>query len=235
MAIKMWSPGTFTTASTATTYYGEYGRGHQEVKPKPVIDYQEQRDKAITLLDKIHHLLDKRAIIAGGAPRNWVLNMPARDVDIYIPFHAHSPDFMIEMFCKLVGVKSSDLTNKGRSSGKNVTGGLFPIDIREVFCFVKDEIEYDVIFYKPKELNTSLEVINSFDVDLCKVYIDHRGRIVVTEDFERDITNGTITCHVDASDREALNAFNKIRLPKLKAIFPDYKLVGSMRNKGEVI
>jgi hypothetical protein len=152
------------------------------------------------------------AIIAGGAPRQWYFNKPARDVDIFV----HGC-YVSNLFGSLK-IGDDEISICG-SSGANSIQKI----VKGIHKFTYKDVDFDLVeMQNPVNPNS---VFNTFDFGICKIAWLSDKSTVTDPDFDLDVANKTLTLRL-----EKLLAYRKPtsvaqRFKKMKALFPDYEVV----------
>ena len=154
------------------------------------MNIEQQKQAAKNVLDKIK-ALDSRAIIAGGAARDWYFNNLANDIDIFY-FHEEGKYCLdnirreTAILKALLGVSSIDVV--GLNSGKKKESDQHPEDdfnnylknpdIVNVFECVIDDVKFQFIQIKKQNVNVS-----TFAYNMCQAWSDGE-RITTTRLFD---------------------------------------------------
>ena len=154
------------------------------------MNIEQQKQTAKKVLSKIK-ALDSRAIIAGGAARDWYFNNLANDIDIFY-FHEEGKYCLdnirreTAILKSLLGVSSIDVI--GFNSGKKRESDQHPEDdfnnylknpsIVNVFECVIDGVKFQFIQLKKQNVNVS-----TFAYNMCQAWSDGE-RIKTTELFD---------------------------------------------------
>lgn len=128
------------------------------------------------ILDKLR-LIDSTAVIAGGAPRDWYMNKPATDIDIFYHFHGdiyHAKDLAAnlnilktvfpEMKLKILGVSADYRNLKDVEDHANY---MLNPNIRHVFEFNYRGQVFQLIDKVDKTLP-----IETFAYNVCQAWSD---------------------------------------------------------------
>lgn len=143
------------------------------------MNIEQQKQTAKKVLSKIKSL-DSRAIIAGGAARDWYFNNLANDIDIFY-FHEEGKYCLdnirreTAILKSLLGVSNIDVV--GFNSGKKKESDQYPEDdfnnylknpdIVNVFECVIDEVKFQFIQLKKQNVNVS-----TFAYSMCQAWSD---------------------------------------------------------------
>lgn len=154
------------------------------------MNIEQQRQTAKKVLSKIK-ALDSRAIIAGGAARDWYFNNLANDIDIFY-FHEEGKYCLdnirreTAILKALLDVSSIDVI--GFNSGKKKESDQHPEDdfnnylknpsIVNVFECVIDGVKFQFIQLKKQNVNVS-----TFAYNMCQAWSDGE-RITTTKLFD---------------------------------------------------
>lgn len=154
------------------------------------MNIEQQKQTAKKVLSKIK-ALDSRAIIAGGAARDWYFNNLANDIDIFY-FHEEGKYCLdnirreTAILKALLGVRDIDVV--GFNSGKKKESDQHPEDdfnnylknpsIVNVFECVIDGVKFQFIQLKKQNVNVS-----TFAYNMCQAWSDGE-RIKTTELFD---------------------------------------------------
>lgn len=154
------------------------------------MNIEQQKQTAKKVLSKIK-ALDSRAIIAGGAARDWYFNNVANDIDIFY-FHEEGKYCLdnirreTAILKSLLGVESIKVL--GFNSGGGNSYNNLPEDdfnnylknpnIVNVFECVIDEVKFQFIQLKKQNVNVS-----TFAYNMCQAWSDGE-RITTTKLFD---------------------------------------------------
>lgn len=154
------------------------------------MNIEQQKQTAKKVLSKIK-ALDSRAIIAGGAARDWYFNNLANDIDIFY-FHEEGKYCLdnirreTAILKSLLGVSNIDVV--GFNSGKKRESDQYPEDdfnnylknpdIVNVFECVIEGVKFQFIQLKKQNVNVS-----TFAYNMCQAWSDGE-RIKTTKLFD---------------------------------------------------
>jgi len=177
----------------------------------------------------------RKALIRGGAPRNWYHNREANDLDIFVEVHKGfaSREYW-EMKVKLAldelykkfdkpdgewaGVDSSRLVRLGDSYRTDVHdiysgGDANIVSVLEGNFEGKQKVQF--VIYNTEDQYRSLE--DHFPTDFSKISFNYNGDIIASAEFLNCVRNRAIMYdRYDISDEY---------LARLHAHYPDYALV----------
>lgn len=161
------------------------------------------------------------AIVAGGAPRDWIMGKEASDIDVFVNIN---PKLTVEQTLSVlesVGFNSVILTEHKDDDFLNY---LKNPNIINVYSYMLDGIKVQII-----NLNTSsFKIVDTFAFNICKVWYKN-NKIVTTPDFNWAVTEKTII------KQGELYACSEKYKQKIKDKFPDFKYyeseVAYMREK----
>jgi len=190
-----------------------------------------------SVLHTIKKHMDPEAIIAGGAPRNWVDNVPANDIDLYCRSLHPTTGKIIEQLREILSLDvGSDLeVIFSDDSGEYVDLG-FPIrDILEINIsgvlfqiIVVDQPTLEAIdvgdfFSSFKDI-----IIQHMDIGLNKIYVDWKQdsdyRIQSTKHHEFDRVNKTLTLFPEIMTDQQLRHCMEKHLPKMIEYYSRYRI-----------
>lgn len=198
------------------------------------MNIEQQKQTAKKVLSKIK-ALDSRAIIAGGAARDWYFNNLANDIDIFY-FHEEGKYCLdnirreTAILKALLGVSSIDVV--GFNSGKKKESDQHPEDdfnnylknpsIVNVFECVIDGVKFQFIQLKKQNVNVS-----TFAYNMCQAWSDGE-RITTTKLFDLGVKKELLI--------ETGNLYSNTEKFKQKMVdkFPSYdyvSLLGFTGNK----
>lgn len=180
------------------------------------------------VLIKLKMNIDEDAIVAGGAPRNWMLGLPANDIDLYLRSHVNNTTVRTKhqlenaLGCELEFTKSHEVSN--------YKFGM-DIEIVRLVSFYYQEVLFQVIVCNPNReyKNFKMDIVNHMDIGINRVWIDwynkHDVQIKRTSEFDKDIANKALTLYPGCMTETQLSHCMKNHLPKMQKYFPNYRLV----------
>lgn len=162
------------------------------------------------------------ALIAGGAPRDWIAGRVAHDIDIFL-WDDNENTGSLDKIINLLGCDEEDLVDKSSAPRGEYTNNC----ITEVW-----ELEYkdqliQWIFIAMNKGFRSLEefVCETFDIDICKCFFNHSGEIILTDEAKADFDNKTLTIDLENCRRyDRISALPR-RSKKIQQYFPDHRIV----------
>ena len=188
---------------------------------------EHQKNVAREVLVKVKNLIDSGAIIAGGAPRNWVMGKEANDIDLYLRSYCNTSYRVKRQLEKALGVESLEYTQDYNSGSYAGIGG---IEIVKLISFNYRGVLFQMIYCNPAKSYRDFgsEVVNHMDVGLsrisCDWYSNHDTNIDKTSEFLKDLESKTLTLYSDCMTASQLEHCLKNHLPKMVRYFPDYEL-----------
>ena len=140
------------------------------------MNIEQQKRIAKEVLDKVK-VLDDRAIIAGGAPRDWYFNNLANDIDIF--YYHEDGDWGLDNIRRqvgllkvLLGVENIDVIGFNSALGKDkaepkddFNNYLKNPDIVNVFECVIEGVKFQFIQLKKRNVN-----VNKFAYNMCQAW-----------------------------------------------------------------
>lgn len=120
-----------------------------------------QKHLADTMLKSIE-VLDPKAIIAGGAPRDWCMGKTANDIDIYF----YSPSTRYEMKAQLNAVLGIQVKELG---GEELDGMYATMEgLKAVYEFIDKGQVYQLM--QMGEVVSTFNVVDQFSTSICKTW-----------------------------------------------------------------
>lgn len=178
------------------------------------MNIQEQKDISKKLLIKLS-ILDPCVVIAGGAPRDWVLGREANDLDVYLSYH---PKLTLgsnkESIARALGIDSDDIKTLGVQFDENVdrqTEYVVNPDVRSVY-----EFEYIGMKVQVINMHTEFVDVTEFCFSICQAWTKDCERIHVTPDFQYSVDHKIVfkTGHFYSQKGAYID--------KMKNRFPEY-------------
>jgi hypothetical protein len=168
-----------------------------------------QQNIANELIQKLE-IVDPDCILAGGAPRNWFLGKPAKDLDFYI--HTTLPIAKLKVVWDRLGFKL--IARMVFNTEALQSYGIIP-SLRHVY-----ELEYKGI---PVQIMCMCDptfdcVVDYFGVSICKLWWKSKERgVMVTPEALISVSEQTLFVNDDYSAKE-------IHVTKMVGYFPNYKI-----------
>lgn len=180
-----------------------------------------QHQKKVTkdVLKVINNNLDDLAKVAGGAPRDWVLGNPARDVDLYLRMN-FSTQGKCKYVLKSILSENLDVEVKEVMITDVSQYGLGDI-IHYILTFNIDGINFQFLVSADKSDNYITNTLERFSCNLSKITFNCHGIINKTKEFNKDIEQGTITFTVEKLSEKQKELFWSRYLPKMVKRFRD--------------
>ena len=197
---------------------------------------EHQKVVAKSVLKKLQ-TLDLYAVLAGGACRDWLLDIEATDLDFYLYYNPNYPASALKgVLGGLFG--DIDITeierkpnewydnldeDKRKSFEKEVLSKhgfryTSDISISNVFEFTIDGVKCQVIF--KNDLVYPENLIGNFCFDICQAYTLNIDEIKTTPEFDKAIENKVI--QITGKFYSQKDTYIK----KIKSKFPDYLHIG---------
>lgn len=177
-----------------------------------------QIEVAEKILDAIF-LIDAHAIVAGGAPRDWLLGKEAADIDVFL-YATGTTYFLEQKFIKA----GFDITRTNEGNGLPEHYKLNP-QLRAVFdCVYKGQNVQFLLMNEP----TFYSVINHFPLSICKAWYKN-GKIHMHKDFKRSVAHKVIV------KTNTIYADENKYLQKVLAKFPDFKYYKSWESVAKTL
>ena len=162
----------------------------------------QEQDLADTVLEALGEVLIS-PIIAGGAPRDWLLQGRCKDIDIFVD-SSTNPELVLETikdlgYSSIRYVKSSDLTEDYRSP-----------DITSVLFFTFQRLPFQIIFCT----GSPEQCVNNFPLSLSKIIYKDNMIIPFINDYFKLLSEATVSLSSDI--KESYLERIKQKYPKLK-------------------
>lgn len=151
---------------------------------------------------------DPSCIVAGGAPRDWMLGNLATDIDLFFFYRENSTAWEARKLLeralgKSVSLKSADKITENYTTNPN---------LKRVWETVVDGINVQLI-----EMSVpTWKVVDAFPLTICKVWYKN-GRITTTKEFDKSVKGSYII------KTDKMYANESRYLQKILAKFPDFK------------
>ena len=169
------------------------------------MDVAGQKEEATELLSKLR-LVDPFAMIAGGAPRDWYFNTPAKDLDVYMRLPNHNTIGLVTSLAVMVGITDFSPIDKIKES----TYAELP-NLKWVFEGRYNGIKVNLMVM---EKGVQEEIIKDFDVAICRAWFDGKD-CHYHEEFEFCIKTRVCLVHENYTGKEA-------HLRKMAKRFPQF-------------
>lgn len=174
-----------------------------------IFDAQEQIKVQMAIADGLLHKLeaiDPFCILAGGAPRDWWLGKPARDLDFY--FHSNNPLKSVNLQLSRAGIEV--VGGRHINSKENLYKTL-PTLSRIIYCIAEgSDIQIQLMQLSKKTFG----VIDEFACGVSKVWYK-AGRIVPSQDFLLGHKTKSIVLNNGYEEDD-------FYIKKIKHYFPEY-------------
>lgn len=191
---------------------------------------QHQQRLCAEILKKLE-VIDPMPIAAGGAPRNWFYEKPARDIDIYFKsFYDRPKDIQKQLIA--IGINASLLGGKDYESYIDNK----ELKLKAVFQFNYFGQEFQLMCTKKRDASEfydghdhMLFISETFDCDSCKAYTYLSGNKMFfdyDQSFYKDHINNVLTFKSDYEKHSFLADHRKYqnRILKMKKYFPDRRV-----------
>lgn len=165
-------------------------------------------------LNDVLESLPFEAILAGGCVRDTVLGKDIKDYDVYAWDTYETRIKLYEAYPNHIDVTENDEHAYEAGNFSVVNTQAVAIDGNPIQVMLLDKVEIG-------DCATLQEYVEKhFDFGICKATYHKLGGLHLTEAFNKDVANKTITYY--ESD---LNWYNPDRAERMLAKFPDYELV----------
>lgn len=169
---------------------------------------KQQKKIADTILHKLE-IIDPHCILAGGAPRDWLLGKPAKDLDFY--FCSNNPAYTVNTQLSRVGIEPTggrDTTELETlyKTMKNLT--------RIIYCSIENSsIQIQLMQMKTKTFG----VLDDFACNMSKAWYKH-SKVHVEQDFLLGYKAKAIILNEGYKEDDPY-------IKKIKSYFPDYRVM----------
>jgi len=172
------------------------------------MEIKEQKKVADRVLDMIYPI-DPNAIVAGGAPRNWFMGLPANDIDVYFHHHSATTGAVTRML-RHVGLNVEEVNPDAPLPEMYKT---LP-NLRKVYRCSVGGMSVDLMFMGAPTFEGCVE---NFGASISKAWYKG-GRIQGDADFYLSVKTKTIVLD------EGYNHSDKY-IKKVCTYFPDFNIV----------
>lgn len=192
----------------------------RDIQKEKSPEIKKQKKLATEVLDKIF-IMDPDVQIAGGAPRNWAYDKPARDIDVFFRSFGRY-NGTAEKQLDLLGFKGGEYADVEKKKMGYPEGIK---TIKNYKYFNKEQTEHiDVQFIVlEKDVSIFKFIKDKFDCNSCKISMGHYEEIV-TDEFMSDHFNDTLTFDVSNLDANQVKRLAE-RKAKMLKYFPDRKVI----------
>jgi hypothetical protein len=189
----------------------------------------EQQQKVSFKVLQVLRKIDKDAIIAGGAPRNWKEGKLANDIDCYLRWFGGSCKDMCNTLEELLGVPIRRV--------HEVTCSYFfggdSFELKHIFSFSLDDVLFQIMVVAEKApMSFRKDVLNHMDIGINMISWEPRTEEQVLRDQgyhvtparTADIDNKTLTLYQNVMNKEQLAHCMRAHLPKMIKYYPNHTL-----------
>ena len=185
---------------------------------------------AVSVLRKLKSTFGECVFLAGGAPRNWYEEKLANDLDFYIDssFGTYTKSKLLEAFSEVSSEGTLEtLLDKAEDTSNNYEGSA--LNIRHIWSYKIKGVVVQFIFVTPPQRMDEAQfqdyILNSFDVDICRIGIDHNSDFIKKECFLKDlIEDKTLTVRIKDLSPYQLKRCLSVHVPKLQKYYPEHEL-----------
>ncbi len=165
-------------------------------------------------LDTISMVIKDRAVLSGGALRDWGHGAPVKDLDVFVPWSVDNLDDLNQMFEVLGWSRVQNIPPSCEGLGEVVA----------VVGYAKDgQIDVNVIFLSPDVDLSPLGIACRNDFGICQVSAwleDGEWRFDYSEAFITDVMDRTFTLVREGDESRSLKRFER-----LKQKYPEHQLL----------
>jgi hypothetical protein len=174
---------------------------------------EEQKKVADFLLRKLE-IIDPFCILAGGAPRDWLMSKEATDLDFYLytPVNIGIPHFIVQLQrIGITGVSLTPISALSAESGYRHSG-----NIRFVMNYERGGIKCQFMMMNE---STYKSVVDNFCLGLSRAWYKNK-RLNSTFEYDWSVAN-QVLIRTDVQKTSPEYLFDWY-IDKIKAKFPDY-------------
>ena len=155
------------------------------------MNIEQQKQIAAELLERLS-LVDPHCILAGGAPRDWYLNAPANDLDIYFVSSAVTTGSVRKQIEKVIGDDGEI-----RKDIQHHTSPLYKTMSRLKRIFYVNYKGIDVQFMELNERGDTYKIVRDMSVSICKAWWKSDKVYGYDQEFKMTIMTGVMTLGKD--------------------------------------
>jgi hypothetical protein len=173
---------------------------------------QHQKNVALAVM-RVLTYFDTQVILAGGAPRDWYLGNPAKDLDFYFhtPEKLNSADIS-DIVSSIVG--NVVLSESEIPDGYNDNPEIFMV-YDGVLCLEIGDVMEEIQLMQMKSPIVPASLVDNFSVSLSKIWVSSDGITHFFPEFQDSIENKTMYIYTN----------HEKYLERMGGKFPDYKFV----------
>lgn len=176
---------------------------------------EEQKYEARELLTKLKRI-DPFAMVAGGAPRDWYFNTPARDADIYLRLPNHNTLTLVTRLLQDLGMEEVGTIPQSMKSKENSYAEL--PNLKWVLEGIYNGLKINIMVM---DKGVREEIIKDFDVSICRAWFDG-NQCYYFADFEFTVKTGICTIHENYTGKE-------LHIRKMAKRFPNFQFMKAMK------
>jgi hypothetical protein len=150
-------------------------------------------------------------VLAGGAPRDFILGKGISDYDFYVGCSMSPRE--VAKFADRMDINKRHCYRIGESTGQEYTG------MGAVW-----QVGNDIQLITDSEYVDTQRVWERFDIGLCMAAIESDGTLVTAPAFDVDRDNKQLTLYITNKNIERTGRSLTAHVPKLLKKYPDYKL-----------
>ena len=192
------------------------------------MNIQKQQEVSFKVLQALRNL-DSEAIIAGGAPRNWLEGKLANDIDCYLRWHGGSCTRMLKTISKILGTELE--MNIEVECTYHFGGDTFTI--KHIFSFNYEGVLFQIMIIDQLEpVDFITGILKHMDIGLNKVGwhpwdvrdLNGVNAFVETKEYRADFFNNTLTLYQNLMNPAQLKHCMERHLPKMLSYYPNHTL-----------
>jgi len=189
---------------------------------------REQKRAALDILRAVR-IIDPRAVVAGGAARNWYFQRPARDIDIYIQQVQNKNEDVVLRSSQIEALLTTPCGFKGVVMRNLSTAEYGTMEgLRDVFSTKYNEISFDIIGIDgdPREVRQTFDSTISMCMWNPHPNLVYSGEVLENEALD-DIPLQWYGDTVELIEKQIIyikHGTKQSRYDKHMLMFPDFSL-----------
>lgn len=183
------------------------------------MDAEDQQIYAFEVAEILKTFVDKDVVLAGGAPRDWLVGREANDIDVWL--RSYNIEGVKELLCLMLDgpLEFKDIDLEDYQINRD-------LDIDHIIEFDYKGVQMQLIFSSGKQLDFNVaHIIRSFDISICKAWMDlDTGELKAAPEFFEDMMRKRITFYTNNRPEAEVQYARDNHLQKVMGYFPDFTL-----------
>lgn len=182
-----------------------------------------QKELTSLVLKEVFKYIDSEALVAGGAPRDWIRGVEANDIDLYLRTNVEGGGPKFKLIKKLF--ENSHKVEKIDYSSRDhlIDYGGLNVPITSIQNVLIDDVLFQFIFIDPSVKDLRKSILNHMDIGINRVGFDSCD-FIYTPEYIYDKSKQTLTLYTECMEGYKLKHCMTHHLPKMLKYFPDYRL-----------